>query len=401
MADQTKNMLIGVFVIVACSLAVALVMFLRPATGNGKQTLYVRFADINNINMHTRVLFAGKPIGEVTAIEPIYDVRSQPTDLQGSVYVYQLTLKIDSSVKVYDTDEIGVQTSGLLGEKSIGIIPKAPPKGKIPKLIGCEPMYAESVDLIQNAFNEISEVAHDVQDTFRRMTHWIDDHGEMLACTIDHFGQVMTQLNVAISDFNRLELLQDIQHITRTTSHLVDQIDSALCTMQQKRVFQNIATSVYHIKNATSSLDSTLAQIARGSGTLGKLIHSDCLYLQVSSVLSKIGMLMNDINHYGMLFHLNKQWQRQHLQRVHLLDALHSSKNFKDYCEEELDQMQLSLSRLSMLIDKAANTPAQSTIMQSSNFQQSLSELQHQSESLSENLKLFSQQVMDNVEKCK
>src|SRR3990167_9348041 len=137
MGEQTKNMLIGLFVIVACVTIVWLIMFLKPSVGDGKQTLYVRFANINQINVGTRVLFAGKPIGEVVAIQEINDARKKPlSDVLGEIYYFQLVLKIDSSVHVYDTDEITVQTSGLLGEKSIAIIPKVPPKGVTPKLVG-------------------------------------------------------------------------------------------------------------------------------------------------------------------------------------------------------------------------------------------------------------------------
>jgi len=64
----------------------------------------------------------------------------------GRIYFYQLVLKIDSRVKVYDTDEISIETSGLLGEKSIAITPKPAPKGITPTLITTQPIYAESVD---------------------------------------------------------------------------------------------------------------------------------------------------------------------------------------------------------------------------------------------------------------
>ena len=107
MGEQTKNMLIGVFVIASCAVIIWLILFLKPGVGDGKQTIYVRFSSINQINVGTRVLFAGKPVGEVVAIQEIYDARQKPiADVLGEIYCYQLVLKVDSSVKVYDTDEI-------------------------------------------------------------------------------------------------------------------------------------------------------------------------------------------------------------------------------------------------------------------------------------------------------
>lgn len=243
MGEQTKNMLIGLFVIVACFLVISMVFFLRPEVGDGRQKVYARFANINKIDIGTRVMFAGKPVGEVVAIEEIHDARQMPsTDLLGRVYFYQLTLRIDSQVKIYDTDEMSIQTSGLLGEKSIAITPKAPPKGVIPTLVTNQPVYAESADPIENAFLELSDLANDMQATVKDAHRWIQKHGEELGAAVRSFSEIAQGL-------------------------------------------------------------------AKGEGTLGRLLEQDDLYLRMNT-------LMSDLNNYGLLFHLNKSWQRQHLQKA-------------------------------------------------------------------------------------
>ena len=195
MIEQTKNMLIGIFVIVGCGVIIWLILFLRPSVGNGKETLYVRFSNVNQINIGTRVLFAGKPVGEVVAIEPIPNARMKPiADVLGEIYYYQLVLKVDSSVKVYDTDQITIQTSGLLGEKSIEITPRIPPKGAIPKLIADkQPVYAESIDPLERALTEIIHLANDMQSTFQQITCWIQKNGEDMGNSIRSFGGAMDE----------------------------------------------------------------------------------------------------------------------------------------------------------------------------------------------------------------
>jgi len=51
--------------------------------------------------------------------------------------------------------------------------------------------------------------------------------------------------------------------------------------------------------------------IREGKGTLGQLISKDDFYLHLNAILSKVDTTLNDINHYGLLFHLNKGWQRE------------------------------------------------------------------------------------------
>ena len=64
--------------------------------GDGKETLVVRFSNINGLSVGTRVMFAGKPVGEVVEIQQIPGARAKPTtDELGQVYFYQLILKIE------------------------------------------------------------------------------------------------------------------------------------------------------------------------------------------------------------------------------------------------------------------------------------------------------------------
>ena len=132
MTDKMKNILIGLFVAAAVTIMVAMVLFLEPRIGDGKKTFRVRFANVAGIIIGTRVTFAGKPVGEVVAIQEVKEARTEPSDETGRVYVYLLTLKVDSTVDIYNYDEIAIRTTGLMGEKSIAILPKLAPKGKRP-----------------------------------------------------------------------------------------------------------------------------------------------------------------------------------------------------------------------------------------------------------------------------
>ena len=389
MGEQTKNFLIGVFVIVACVLVFWLVMFLKPHVGNNKEILYVRFSDINKINVGTRVMFAGKPVGEVSAIEEIHDARDQPTDELGRVYFYQLTLKVDSSVKVYNTDEITIQTSGLLGEKSIAIIPKAPPKGVVPKLITNQPVYAESVDPIDKVFIEISEVSNSVEETFKEATKWMKSHGEELASTIRSFGSAMDEIQVTVGDMNQNDIVPELKDGIHNFATAMGQIQDAMAAMNQKDTFNNLGDVI-------SNIDVVTSDLAAGKGTLGMLIKDDDLYLNTVSIMGKISTLMNDINHYGILFHLNKGWQRTRTQRANLLNALKTPQEFKDYFESEVDQINTSMARLSMLIDRADQTPERRVILQSELFKKDFAELLRQADELTDNLRLYNQQLIDS-----
>lgn len=329
MGEQTKNMLIGAFIIIACSLFVSFILFLRPSVGDEKQTLVFRFSDINNIGIGTRVLYAGRAVGEVVSIEEIPDSRKQPIDEIGRVYTYQVTVKVDSTVQLFDTDEVTIQTSGLLGEKSIGVIPKAAPPGVKPiRITAKQPFYADSVDPFQNALIQISEVANEMERAFKVAADWLEENNQSMT-------DVMNNLKI------------------------------------------------------------TTTNIADGKGALGRLINEDDLYVRFSALMSKVDIILNDINNYGLLFSSNKHWQRTRIKRITELNALETPQGFRSYFEEEMDRINLSMSRLSTLLEHAEQSPERGEIMESMPFKRQFQEFKSDVDALSENVKLFNQSLSE------
>ncbi len=396
MGEQIKNMLIGIFAIAASLLIIWIIMFLKPSVGDGKQILYVRFSNVNNIPIGTRVTFAGKPVGEVVAIDNLPEARAKPSsDVLGHLYFYQLELKIDSNVKVYDTDEFSVQTSGLLGEKSIAIIPKPVPKGIVPQLLTCKNVvYAKSVDPLEKLFTQFSIFPRLWKKHFRkRRTGSVN--GENLGNAIRSAGSAMEEICNAVQSINELDIPQQISSTVQNISDTICDIQDIIRDLDEKGTFDNASIAMKNFKNASCSVDQIAKDIASGKGTLGRLIKGDDLYFHVNAILGKIDILMNDINNYGILFHLSKNWQRQRIQRITLLNSLDTPNNFKSYFESEVDQINMAMERISLLIDKMQQTPETTPILTDPLFRKDFDDLLRQANELSETLKLYNQQLME------
>lgn len=395
MNGAIKNMLVGIFILASITLLVATVLFLKPSVGDGKQVLFVRFSDINNINVGTRVLFGGRPVGEVKVIEEIQEAREQPTDELGRVYFFQLTLHVDSKVKVYNTDEISIQTSGLLGEKSIAITPKSPPLGISPKRVGNQPVYANSVDIFQNAILDFSDLAGNMEETFQQIGNWVRNHGDDVSTTVHTAGSALQEINEAVTAYNKSKLINDVQTGVRKFNGTMSQVQIAMHEMEEKKAFENAGIVIQNLKQASHSLETLGVDLAQGKGTIGKLIVNDDSYLQINAMLTKANNLMNDLNHYGLLFHLNKQWQRTRLQKVNLLNALDTPKSFRAYFQSEVDEINLAMSRLSMVIERADQSPEREEILNNEVFKRDFAELLRISDRLSDNLRLYNQQLTE------
>ncbi len=316
MGSNTKNLLIGVFIVSACSFLVAIVMFLKPTIGDEKKILFIRFSNVNKINVGTRVTYAGRPVGQVVAIDPIYEPRNQPTDTLGRFYFYQLTLKVDSSVLVYNTDEITLQTSGLLGEKSVAITPRRPPQGITPKEITHQPIYANSTDPIENAFVQLSDVAGKMEDTLNEVNKWIKENGDSLAIAINHCGSALKEIHFAVAKVNEMHLLEEISQTAAEIRLSTATVQKMLTDTESQGIFANLKEMTQHLKTSTASFELFSHDLTDGKGTLSKLCKFDDLYQHMNTLLNNVNTLLTDINDFGLLFHTSKRWQSLHRARV-------------------------------------------------------------------------------------
>ncbi|HSX37878.1 MAG TPA: MlaD family protein [Chlamydiales bacterium] len=327
MNEKIKTVLIGLFVMASVAIAVSMIFFLKPQIGDGKKILRVRFANISGIMVGTRVAFAGKPVGEVIHITEIPDARAHPDEL-GRVYFYELILKTDSSVEIYDSDEIAVRSIGLMGEKSVAILPKA---GKNAALITHEIIYANSIDPLDNTFTQISKAANRLEAATGHVDAWIESYSDALGFSIQMFNQTMSRIDEIMSDFTSAK------------------------------------------------------------GTLGRLIAKDDFYLHLTSLISKAETMMNDINHYGILFQYDKHWQRSRTKKANLLKALDSPKEFKAYFDGEIDAITTSLGRLTELLEKAEMADEKIKIAENESFKKQFAALLRHAQSLTDTIKLYNQ----------
>lgn len=332
MTDKLKNILIGLFVMGAVGIGISMLLFLKPQIGDGKKVLRVRFTNISGIAVGTRVTFAGKPVGEVLHIREIADAREHP-DENGKVYFYELILKTDSTVEVYANDEVALRSTGLMGERSIAILPRS---ANHAQKITHEVIFANSTDPLENSFQQVAKVASKLDGMISHVDLWFQENSGPLTVAVSRLDQALAQA------------------------------------------------------------EALLKAVYKGEGSVGRLIGQDDFYLHLNSVLSKAETMMNDINHYGILFQYNKHWQRSRTKKANLLNAMQTPEEFRNYFEGEVDSITTSLGRISELMEKAEMCEVDSGLMNSCVFKEQLASLLRNVQSLADSIKLFNESLQPN-----
>jgi phospholipid/cholesterol/gamma-HCH transport system substrate-binding protein len=172
-------------------------------------------------------------------------------------------------------------------------------------------------------------------------------------------------------------------------------------SLEEDELLHKVANLAENLDQTTYLLNTEGAQtltnlkhisrdIANGTGTLGRFIVGDDFYLRLASLMNKGETLMNDINHYGVLFQYNKQWQKGRTKKANLLKALDTPQEFRNYFEGEVDSMTTSLGRLTELMDRAG-AEERGQIIQSDAFKRDFASLLRQVQSLTDSLKLYNE----------
>ncbi|MBM3201476.1 MAG: MCE family protein [Chlamydiae bacterium] len=393
MVNQIKNMLIGLFVVTACSLIVGIIFFIRPGIGNGEQIIKVHFVDINGINIGTRVLLAGRPIGEVHSIEQIPQARENRQNSFGQVYFYLVTLHIDSHVTIFTTDKITISTSGLLGEKQVDIIPQPLAKTAKPIVVSSStPVYAESGDLLTSAFNELANLSSKVEETLDKVIVWIDEYGDTLGSSIRSFGDASNEISIAVKSVNDTKIIEQIHTTIDTVNQAVENSNFII----QELVDTNFAGN---LSNTMANLSDISSSINQGKGTIGRLVDDDNLYIQVSAAMSKINRLMDDINNYGILFSYNKTWQRSREERLAAYSKLNNPEAFRYYIDQESKSINACLSRITDLARRAEITDNQESFIDNPDLWKNLQALKEELSSLQNNVNYYIEELNNQIEK--
>lgn len=378
MGDQAKNILIGIFVISAFAIVTFMLLFLHPTVGDDGKKIKIRFSDIDKVTPGTRVTYGGKPVGEVVSIKEIDDPKQPRQARNGFVYLYEVETTVDSTVRIYNSDSVSLRTSGLLGEKSVAITP-LPPKPDEPLIeIDGEIIYADESGSVEETLKEFKELS-------------------------DKFEETLDAVHVFFKDVNESKLVSKTTQTVETLLGIAEAIyqkDKLVAIVDNAHTLSANAVKTWdNIDKSVASAETILGTTARGEGTVGNLLMKEDTYLRFNSILAKAETLMDDINHYGLLFQSDRNWQRVRARRANLLYTLQSPQEFRNFFNDEVDQIVTALARLNTVLDQTQCIPDFDNSLENCKFKEALAELIRRVKQMEESIRLYNTQVMD-VEKC-
>lgn len=393
MNNTGKNVLIGLFVLAAITIFIYVLLFLHPKVGDRGQIVMVRFANIDKINKGTRVTYGGKPVGEVLEINLLPDSPdARKPGKDGYIYLYELKLGVDSKVHIFNTDQVSSRTSGLLGEKNIEISPVASKPGEMIFLVNDKVLFANETGSVEETLKEFKELSDKIEATLDSFKFAIDELNrqkiwEKISHTVQNISDITDELNKP-DDWRDI-----LENLHTSSEKLVTSIDSL--TNKAENTLDDLQIAFKPLKSTFEHTELVAQTVSGGRGTLGNIIMNEDIYLRTTSLMGKAETILDDINHYGILYQNDKRWQRVRARRANLLTRLCSPQEFRNFFNDELDEINTSLSRLSMVLQETEGGDCYQSYMDSCEFRKVFAELLRRVTMMEESLKLYNTQVVE------
>ena len=309
---RRDEVIVGVFVTIAVVVGIVGTLYLARRGWTKSYPMYARFDWGQNLKVGQPVYLAGVQVGYVQLVE-----------LDPTGYL-DVKMAIDRGRKIPEGSTVNVISEGFFGDKSVAITPcrhleavgtgaepapgakpEVKPAAREPVNTICRPgaflppndtipagKAAPNMDQILSKVDSVSMSMNEVTKTLR--IEFVQNGGiAELRRTIESMNKLVNQLS-GVADVQSKALTSTLGSLRRT----LDAIDSA----SVDSVVHNMSTASKNLAALTRNLDSTstrmnsiLAKVDSGKGTVGLMLNDPGVYNNMRALLARLDSLSADI----------------------------------------------------------------------------------------------------------
>jgi phospholipid/cholesterol/gamma-HCH transport system substrate-binding protein len=278
---KRDDVLVGLVMAVAIIIAIVGSLWLARGGLSKGYALYAKFPWSSGLKQGQPVLLAGVNVGYVDGAELRQD---------GTVLT---TFRVGKEYKVPQGTVATVIANGIFGDMAIALTPKNPNPLSIP------PNDTVPVGPSSPGIAELTSKADSIATSVNVMTTALQK--ELIASggvtdlrkTITGMNQLVAQFSVIAAEQNR-QLTATFGSLRRATSGVDSaKVDSTIKNVREATA--NLATLSNDLKQTSSKLDSIVAKVDNGNGTVAKALNDPGAYNDVRSLIQHMDSLITDV----------------------------------------------------------------------------------------------------------
>lgn len=290
-----KEVKIGIYAVVILLCAWAGIRFLSGVDVFGRHAIYyAHYEQVNGVQNAAAVMIRGVKIGKVSEIRVSPD---DPTSVE-------VVLSIPRSYKLPVDSEAKIFSTSIMGSKAIEIV-----LGSSPEILesGSNINSGYTKDLMAVADSEldyykdkITTLVENFNTTLKSLNSLVDNNNKSITEALAHLNSITAGLDGAIGkDKQQLaDIVASIDKFTKALSEnsahidsIMTNVDSVTSALAEKNVGESLGESL-------AELNSVLAKINGGDGTVGRLMCDEQLYANLTQASANLSALLADLKEH-------------------------------------------------------------------------------------------------------
>ncbi len=277
MNSYYKNATIGLLVILGVVTFVIGSLWLRGKTIH-RPDVQVVFDDIGNLKEGAPVRVSGAPVGRVSEIQ-----------FMGVGHV-RVGLLVDATVHTTKAAKVSITGVGMLGDAVITLDPgqgTSLAAGDTIHGVMAPGLFDKGADLADQASATLASVQGMLdKEMIVDLRHSLQTSDRLMQYLMDQKNGPTSQVNATMRSLQGTTAVLDSTLRALDPKSLQAGLDSTMRSSRQ--LFAQLGS-------ATSRMDSLMAKIQRGDGTLGKLASDSMLYVDLRHTLEATTELINEL----------------------------------------------------------------------------------------------------------
>ena len=252
------------------------------------KTYYVEFNNVEGVTTSSIVTLNGLIIGKVTAIT-----------INNTTGKLRVELQLKTDFPISKSSEAVIYEPGLIGGKQIAIHPNLDDKSLIEDgatlkgdvELGMAASMGEKLVPVQQ---KIEKLLVSADQMITGVNTVLDQKGQAdlknslaeLSKTMEQFHKASVSVN-GILDMNKAKINNVVTNFSKVSGDFSKISDSL-----QKA---DLGKTVKELNRTLSNVDKIMSNLQSGKGTMGKLLHDEALYANLSKSTKELELLLQDV----------------------------------------------------------------------------------------------------------
>ena len=277
-----KEVKIGIYTVVILLCAWAGIRFLSGLDVFGRTRNYTaHYEQVNGLQDAAAVVINGVKVGQVTGVELNIE--------EGGVDV---TLSVSKDYDVPTDSKAMMFSAGLMGGKSIEI------------KLGEATEYLKNGDAIQTGVTldmfdtlaaELGDIKVKVADLLDNLNQTISGVDSLIDDNSKNLTKTIASLNAVMADLKKSNIIGNIDGFCATLNENGAKLDNIITDINSVTKALNEQNSGEKLAQAINEVNTLLAKVNSGSGSIGNLVSDEKLYKELAQASQNLSLLLADL----------------------------------------------------------------------------------------------------------